>query len=153
MSLPEVARYLRMKERTIYVWAHDGKIPGFKLGSSWRFRREEIEAWLETQRSGPAVLPAARPLVPPVSPQPTKWQEQQQERAFRQSMIDQCRDHIETTLRVEDQSVFRVDRFLDDFDDDVVQEVVRQLKREKKIIEREVKDRDGEKVKVIRKRK
>ena len=63
MSLPEVATYLGMAERTIYVWAQQGKIPAFKLGTSWRFRRSEIDAWLETQRSGPDFSTGRRPLV------------------------------------------------------------------------------------------
>ena len=147
MSLPDVARYLGMKERTIYVWAQEGRIPAFKLGATWRFRREEIDAWLETRRSGPAVSPGGRlPLVPPAELPPTRWQ-------TRQAMLDECRSHIETTIRVEDQTVFLVDRFVDRFGEDVVREVVRQLREEKKIVEAEVMGQDGEKVKVIRRRR
>lgn len=51
MTLAQVAEYLSMAERTIYEWAQSGRIPGFKLGSAWRFRRSEIEGWLEAQRA------------------------------------------------------------------------------------------------------
>ena len=153
MSLPDVARYLGMKERTIYVWAQEGRIPAFKLGATWRFRREEIDAWLETRRSGPAVSPGRPPLVPPVDHTETEWQRRQREREARQAMLDECRSHIETTIRVEDQTVFLVDRFADRFDEDVVREVVRQLREEKKIVESEVMGQDGEKVKVIRRKR
>ena len=50
MTLPQVAEYLQMKERTIYQWAKSGKIPSFKLGNVWRFRREEIDIWIEEQK-------------------------------------------------------------------------------------------------------
>ena len=154
MSLPDVARYLGMKERTIYVWAQEGRIPAFKLGATWRFRREEIDAWLETRRSGPAVSPGGRlPLVPPAQLPITRWQTRQQEQQARQAMLDECRSHIETTIRVEDQTVFLVDRFVDRFGEDVVREVVQQLRMEKKVVEADVIGEDGEKVKVIRRRR
>ena len=53
MTLKEVAQYLKMKERTIYKWAQNGKIPAIKLGSTWRFRKEEVNAWLEKNRNIP----------------------------------------------------------------------------------------------------
>ena len=53
MTLLQVAEYLSMSERTIYEWAQSGRLPGFKLGSSWRFKRSEIEDWLEAQRAQP----------------------------------------------------------------------------------------------------
>jgi len=53
MTLPEVAGYLNLKERTIYDWAQRGKLPAYKLGSAWRFRRADIESWLNMQRIGP----------------------------------------------------------------------------------------------------
>ena len=37
----------RMTEKTAYRLAAEGKIPGFKVGGSWRFRRSEIEGWID----------------------------------------------------------------------------------------------------------
>jgi excisionase family DNA binding protein len=37
-----------------YAKAEAGEIPSFKLGKYRRFRLDEIEAWLESQRQGPA---------------------------------------------------------------------------------------------------
>ena len=142
MSLPEVARYLAMAERTIYDWAQTGRIPAFKLGATWRFRRSEIDAWLETQRSGPVVSTDRPPLVPPVEVPATSWQTRQA-----------CREEIEATLRGEpDRAVFTIDRFADQFGDEVVVEVVEQLVKEKRIVVDEVKGRDGQKTRVIRRR-
>ncbi len=49
LTLEEVAKYLRVSERTVKEWANSGELPGGKLGGSWRFRREEIEGWLDRQ--------------------------------------------------------------------------------------------------------
>lgn len=46
MTLEEVAEYLRVSERTVYDWAQKGDIPCGKFGTSWRFRRKDIEAWV-----------------------------------------------------------------------------------------------------------
>ena len=57
MTLKEVADYLHLNERTIYKWAQEGTIPASKLGSAWRFRRSEIDTWVEQRkniRSSPA---------------------------------------------------------------------------------------------------
>ncbi len=43
MTIREVADYLKLTEKTAYRLAAEGKIPGFKVGGSWRFRRSEIE--------------------------------------------------------------------------------------------------------------
>ncbi len=50
MTLQEVADYLQIKERTIYQWAQMDKIPGFKLGSAWRFKKSELDLWIEEQK-------------------------------------------------------------------------------------------------------
>mgnify|MGYP001299549884 CR=1 FL=1 len=50
MSLQEVADYIQVSNRTILVWAHKGDIPGFKLGNIWRFKKTDIDAWIEACR-------------------------------------------------------------------------------------------------------
>ena len=50
----EVAKYLGMTERTIYLWAQQKKLSAFKVGSVWRFRRSDLERWLKSNRSGPS---------------------------------------------------------------------------------------------------
>lgn len=46
MTIEEVAKYLKMKPQTIYIWAQKGNIPAVKLGKEWRFRRDVIDEWL-----------------------------------------------------------------------------------------------------------
>lgn len=43
MTIREVASYLKLAEKTTYRYVLEGKIPGFKVGGAWRFRRDEIE--------------------------------------------------------------------------------------------------------------
>ena len=53
MTIREVADYLKLTEKTAYRLAAEGKIPGFKVGGSWRFRKSEIDTWIEQQTSRP----------------------------------------------------------------------------------------------------
>lgn len=50
LTLKEVAEYLKLAEKTAYRLAAEGKLPGFKVGGSWRFKREDIDAWIEDQK-------------------------------------------------------------------------------------------------------
>lgn len=52
LTIDEVAQYLRVSERTIYDWANKGSIPCGKLGTTWRFKREEVEKWVDEKLSG-----------------------------------------------------------------------------------------------------
>lgn len=49
LTLKEVAEYLKLAEKTAYRLAAEGKLPGFKVGGSWRFKREVIESWIKEQ--------------------------------------------------------------------------------------------------------
>lgn len=49
LTIKELASYLKIAEKTAYRFVSDGRIPGFKVGGSWRFRRSEIERWIAEQ--------------------------------------------------------------------------------------------------------
>lgn len=51
LTVKEVAKYLKLAEKTAYRLAADGKLPGFKVGGSWRFKREDIEKWIDEQKN------------------------------------------------------------------------------------------------------
>ena len=51
LTIEEVADYLRVSERTVYDWAHKGEIPCGKLGTTWRFKRMEVERWVDERLS------------------------------------------------------------------------------------------------------
>lgn len=46
----DVAQMLGVAPRTVYLWARTGSLPHFRLGGAVRFRRSEIEQWLQGQR-------------------------------------------------------------------------------------------------------
>ncbi len=49
-TIKEVAAYLKLTEKTAYRLAAEGKLPGFKVGGSWRFKMSDLEAWIEEQK-------------------------------------------------------------------------------------------------------
>lgn len=51
MSIKEVAEYLQVDLSTLYLWSQRGQIPAMKVGKMWRYRRSEIEAWLDQSRN------------------------------------------------------------------------------------------------------
>ncbi len=54
LTLPEVADYLGVPEKTIYMWRTRGVGPrGLRVGRHVRFRREDVESWLELQADSP----------------------------------------------------------------------------------------------------
>jgi len=51
LTIEEVANYLRVSERTVYDWAQKGEIPSGKIGTVWRFKKSEIEQWVNDRLS------------------------------------------------------------------------------------------------------
>jgi len=49
MTVKELADYLKIAEKTAYRFALEKKIPGFKVGTAWRFRQKEIDEWIKKQ--------------------------------------------------------------------------------------------------------
>ncbi len=50
MTVEDVAEYLQLSMDMIYKMAQQGKIPVSKIGAQWRFKREEIDEWVKSQR-------------------------------------------------------------------------------------------------------
>ena len=46
LTLDEVVVYLKAGKRTVYRLAAEGKLPAFKLGGTWRFRRSDLDEWI-----------------------------------------------------------------------------------------------------------
>jgi excisionase family DNA binding protein len=49
LTLDEVAAFLKAGKRTVYRLAQNGEIPAFKLGGTWRFRRSELDGWIDAK--------------------------------------------------------------------------------------------------------
>jgi excisionase family DNA binding protein len=73
LTTEEVLEYLQVNLRTVYRLIKAGKIPAVRVGRQWRFRKRDIDAWLDSQR-GPrgagraAASAAATPA--PAAPRP-----------------------------------------------------------------------------------
>ena len=51
MTVHDVAVYLKVDEKTVYRLAQRGELPGFKVAGTWRFKRSDIDAWIEQRKS------------------------------------------------------------------------------------------------------
>jgi PTS system nitrogen regulatory IIA component len=63
MTVQEVAKYLRVSERTVYEWAQKGEITAGKLGTTWRFKRNEVERWVDRRLSGSRKALTSQPFA------------------------------------------------------------------------------------------
>ena len=48
-TIDEVAAFLKVGKRTAYRLAANGKLPAFKLGGTWRFRRGDLDKWIASR--------------------------------------------------------------------------------------------------------
>jgi excisionase family DNA binding protein len=53
MTIPQVAEYLNCHYSTVLRILKARKLPGFRLGGDWRFRRSDLERWISGQRAKP----------------------------------------------------------------------------------------------------
>ena len=67
LTTEEVLEYLQVNLRTVYRLIKAGKIPAVRVGRQWRFRKRDIDAWLDSQRprgsARPTPAPAPRPAA------------------------------------------------------------------------------------------
>ena len=62
LTLEEVARYLRVSERTIYDCVQKGEIPAGKIRTSWRFKKSEIDKWVNDRLTTNNLNPHINPI-------------------------------------------------------------------------------------------
>ena len=55
LTIEEVANYLRVSDRTVYDWAQRGEIPAGKIGTVWRFKKSEVEKWVNERLSSASI--------------------------------------------------------------------------------------------------
>lgn len=51
MTVRDVAVYLNVDEKTVYRLAQRGELPGFKVAGTWRFKRKDIDSWIEQRKA------------------------------------------------------------------------------------------------------
>jgi excisionase family DNA binding protein len=49
LTTKEVAQYLRVNQYTVYRLVSQKKLPAYKVGSQWRFKKSVLDHWLNTQ--------------------------------------------------------------------------------------------------------
>ena len=47
MTLREASQYLGVSPDTLYKYLGEDKIPAFKLGNRWRFKKDLLDRWME----------------------------------------------------------------------------------------------------------
>ena len=47
LTTEQVARYLKIDKFTVYRLVTQKKIPAFKVGNQWRFKKTQLEDWLK----------------------------------------------------------------------------------------------------------
>jgi two-component system, cell cycle sensor histidine kinase and response regulator CckA len=72
LTTEEVLEYLQVNLRTVYRLIKAGKIPAVRVGRQWRFRKRDIDAWLDSQRprGGSRGAAPAAPRPAPASARP-----------------------------------------------------------------------------------
>lgn len=64
LTLKEVARYLKLNERTVLKMAHEGRIPAVQIARQWRFKEDRINEWFDAQIPSPPEKKLSRIAYP-----------------------------------------------------------------------------------------
>lgn len=51
LTLQRLADYLHIDQKTVYRMAQAGELPGFKVRRQWRFKRVDIDQWIESRKT------------------------------------------------------------------------------------------------------
>jgi excisionase family DNA binding protein len=70
LTTEEVLEYLQVNLRTVYRLIKAGKIPAVRVGRQWRFRKRDIDAWLDSQRT--QQMSGSIPAIPAPPPRPNR---------------------------------------------------------------------------------
>ena len=51
MNIRQASQYLGVSPDTLYKYVGEQKIPAFKLGNRWRFKKSRLDQWMEEKSS------------------------------------------------------------------------------------------------------
>ena len=51
MNIRQASQYLGVSPDTLYKYVGEQKIPAFKLGNRWRFKKSKLDQWMEEKSS------------------------------------------------------------------------------------------------------
>jgi excisionase family DNA binding protein len=72
LTTTEVIEYLQVNLRTVYRLLKAGTLPAVRVGRQWRFRKADVDAWLESQRTSRGRVAAAQAASPAAAVAPAK---------------------------------------------------------------------------------
>ena len=52
MNIRQASQYLGVSTDTLYKYVYEDKIPAFKLGNRWKFKKTILESWMERKSMG-----------------------------------------------------------------------------------------------------
>lgn len=52
LSVDEIAEYLGVSRDTVYNWINGREMPAHRIGRFWKFKRDEVDAWVRAGRAG-----------------------------------------------------------------------------------------------------
>jgi excisionase family DNA binding protein len=53
MNIKEASAYLGVSPDTLYKYVYEEKIPAFKLGNRWKFKKSKLDQWMEEKSTIP----------------------------------------------------------------------------------------------------
>lgn len=49
MNIRQASQYLGVSPDTLYKYVSEDRIPAFKLGNRWKFKKSLLDSWMESQ--------------------------------------------------------------------------------------------------------
>jgi excisionase family DNA binding protein len=102
LTTDEVLEYLQVNLRTVYRLIKAGKIPAVRVGRQWRFRKQDIDAWLDSQHPRGS---ARATTVEIVGPAPASRRPTQRPRILVVDDESSVRDLLSKTLALAEYEV------------------------------------------------
>ena len=51
LSMEEICQYLGVTDDTVHSWIRKKNMPAVKLGRCWKFKKDQVDEWVETNSS------------------------------------------------------------------------------------------------------
>jgi excisionase family DNA binding protein len=61
MNIRQASQYLGVSPDTLYKYVNEQKIPAFKLGNRWRFKKSKLDQWMEEKSNQMEIRPKRKP--------------------------------------------------------------------------------------------
>ena len=61
MNIRQASQYLGVSPDTLYKYVNEQKIPAFKLGNRWRFKKSKLDQWMEEKSTQMEVKSKKKP--------------------------------------------------------------------------------------------